>query len=57
MKVNCNNQDLKIINRSRGYNCFSCALNSTTHLQWCGFLCRSGKVWINDIFNSDIFRV
>ena len=57
MKINYKNQDLKIINRSRRYNCYSCALNPTTHLQWCVLFCRFGKIWIKDILNSDIFRV
>ena len=57
MKINRNNQDLKIINRDRRYNCFSCALNPAPHLCWCDLFCRSGKTWIGDIFNSDIFRL
>ncbi len=57
MKINYNNRDLKIIDPNREYSCFSCALNSTIHLQWCVFLCRSGKIWIKDISNSDIFRL
>ena len=58
MKINHNSQDLKIINWTCEYNCFSaCVLNSAPHLCWCCLLCRSGKVWIEDIFNSDIFRL
>ncbi len=57
MKVNCNNQDLKIINRNRGYTCFSCVFNSYPSMHCCRLFCRSGKIWIKDIFNSGIFRL
>ena len=57
MKVNCNNQDFKIINRNRGYTCSSCIFDSHENLIWCSLLCRSGKIWIKDIFNSDIFTL
>jgi hypothetical protein len=57
MKINRNNQDLKITNHNRIYNCFSCVFNSPLRIRWCSLFCRSGKVWIKDIFNSDIFRL
>ena len=57
MKINRNNQDLKIINRNRGYNCYSCAFEFNNDVYPCILFCRSGKIWIKDIFNSDIFRL
>lgn len=57
MKINRNNRDLKIINRNRGYNCYSCAFEFNNDVYPCILFCRSGKIWIKDIFNSDIFRL
>jgi hypothetical protein len=56
MKINCNNRDLKI-DRNYEHSCFSCAFGSSNNLHWCRLFCRSGKIWIKDIFNSDIFKV
>ena len=57
MKINRNNQDLKTINRNRGYNCLSCVFSSTPYMYDCISFCHFGKIWIKDIFNSDIFRL
>ena len=57
MKINCNNQYFKITDRNRGYSCDSCAFDPHQNLFWCVVFCRSGKIWIKDIFNSDIFRL
>ena len=58
MKVNYKNQDLKIINKNRGFSCCSCEFASHNYnISWCALFCRSGKIWIKDIFNSDIFRL
>lgn len=56
MKINYENQDLKI-DHNYEPSCFSCVLNSTAQLQWCRLFCRTGKIWVKDIFNSDIFRL
>lgn len=57
MKINYKNQDLKIINWDSFYDCGSCAFKPQSNFYYCNLFCRSGKIWIKDIFNSDIFRV
>jgi hypothetical protein len=57
MKVNRNGKDLKITNSNRGFPCNSCAFKPHQNLSWCVVFCRSGKIWIKDICNSDIFRI
>ena len=58
MKINRNNQDLKIINWNSDYGCGSCVFKKPrSNFYYCNLFCRSGKIWIKDIFNSDIFRL
>jgi hypothetical protein len=57
MKINYKNIDLKIISYNCGYDCGPCKLRSNYNFYWCNLFCRSGKIWIKDIFNSDIFRL
>ena len=56
MKINRNNRDFKIINSNRGYSCCSCVFDSV-YTYPCVLFCCSGKIWIKDIVNSDIFRL
>ena len=56
MKINYKNRDLKI-DHNYEPSCFSCVFNPTPHSHWCRLFCRSGKIWIKDRFNSDIFRL
>jgi len=57
MKINYKNQDLTIIDRKHGYKCILCVFNSTFDLHYCRLFCRSNKIWIEDTFNSDIFKL
>ena len=57
MKVNYKNRDLKTVNRNSEYRCSSCELHSHYNIHWCMLFCRPGKMWMKDIFNSDIFRL
>lgn len=58
MKINYKNKDLKITNKNRGFGCSSCEFATFNYdIRWCVLFCRSGKIWIKDIFYSDIFRV
>lgn len=57
MKINRNNQDLKISSDRGQHHCVSCAFELTHNLYWCDLFCRSGRIWMKDIFNSDIFRL
>lgn len=57
MKINYKNQDLKISNCYYGAKCLLCVFNSTFHLHYCSLLCRHGKIWVKDVFNSDIFKL
>jgi hypothetical protein len=57
MKINRNNTDLKSINWNRGSRCLHCQFNFDDTSHYCRLFCRSYKVWIKDIFNSDIFRL